>query len=157
MCISFYWNNYIMYANIFFIHRAGILKSDTVWGYLIEIFEYRWTINCLIFYFRFPFDLEMFIIIATVLVDVFIFEAIILQMAFGYTFNYTRVYSVKPKKKQKHDSSVSALKNQAKKQAPRCRLTCLASPRLKCTLRRPAQSRRAGPPRITTKWELPIH
>lgn len=37
----------------------------------------------------------MFVIIARVLVDVFIFKAIILKIAFGYTFNYARVFYVK--------------------------------------------------------------
>lgn len=140
----------------FFIHWAGILKSDAVQGYLIEIFEYHWTIHCLIFYFRFPFDLYVFIIIATVLADILFFKAIILILTLGYTFKYARMFSVKLGKQQKHDSSLSALKNQAEKQASRGRLTCLASPRLKCTLRRPAQSRRTGPPRRTTNKGCPF-
>lgn len=86
----------------------------------------------------------------------FIFKAIILILTLGYTFKYARMFSVKLGKQQKHDSSLSALKNQAEKQASRGRLTCLASPRLKCTLRRPAQSRRTGPPRSTTNKGCPF-
>lgn len=158
MCIPFHWNNYIIYANIYIFYSLGrhfeIGCSSGLFNWNIWIPQDD-SLSDILFPFPFWF-IRVYYKRDSPRKTFLFFKAIILILPLGCTFKYARVFSVKLGKQQKHDSSVSALKYQAEKQTLRGRLACLASPRLKCTLRRPAQSRRTEPHRRPTNEGCPF-